>query len=248
MSALAGLILGGTGCSSLFNQPTNVEETRRDVEAIRTTQAEMLALVRELQGRLQEQSEAVAALRADSNLEFRELREHLEVLRAQLEEQGVRFDRMQRRSAERPPPSSLADTLGAPAGEPAPGAGPSSSASVYEAARKDFSRGNYQLAVAGFEEYLKVAPESVQADDAQYWIGESYYSLGEMDRAVEELLKVRDLYPDGDMVAKATLKLAYAFLRKEDTATARRYFETVISEFPDSEEADLARDKLDSLE
>jgi TolA-binding protein len=85
------------------------------------------------------------------------------------------------------------------------------------------------------------------SDNAQYWIGECYYGLGDLDKAVLEYLKVRDLYPDGDKVAAATLKTGYAFLRKGDSATARRYFETVLREFPNSDEATLARDKLDSI-
>ncbi len=68
-----------------------------------------------------------------------------------------------------------------------------------------------------------------------------------MDRAIQEFLKVRDVYPDGDKVASATLKIGYAFLRKEDPATAGRYFETVVREFPGTSEATLAKDKLDEI-
>jgi tol-pal system protein YbgF len=124
---------------------------------------------------------------------------------------------------------------------------PTTAGGLFEAAQRDFNRGNYQLAIAGFDDFLKLSPGSDLADNAQYWKGESYYSLGDMDRAIQEFLKVRDVYPEGDAVAEATLKTGYAFLRKGDSATARRYFETVIREFPDSDEAGLAQDKLDSI-
>jgi len=153
---------------------------------------------------------------------------------------------MRRQAVTRPTPPSQTDSTEAPVGEPT-GAPSSSSSSVFDAAQRDFSRGNYQLAIAGYEEFLQLDPDSDRADEAQYWIGESYYSLGDMDRAIEELLKVRDLYHEGNAVPKATLKLGYAFLRKGDTATARRYFETVVSEYPNSDEAKLAQDKLSGL-
>ena len=117
----------------------------------------------------------------------------------------------------------------------------------FDAAKRDFSRGNYQLAVAGFNEALAADPRGELADDAQYWKGESYYSLGDVDRAIQELLRVRDVYPDGNMVAAATFKLGLAFMRKEDPATARRWLETVVREYPGTSEASLAQDKLKSL-
>lgn len=58
---------------------------------------------------------------------------------------------------------------------------------------------------------------------------------------------MRDLYPDGNKVSAATLKIGYAFLRKGDAVTARRYFETVMREFAGSDEAKFAEDKLDSM-
>jgi tol-pal system protein YbgF len=222
-----------------MRQPENVEVTRAEVENLRRDQTELLALVRELKLRLESLSEDTAQQRADQNLQMRQLESKIETLLARFEDQGAQIQRF------RPTPSPAAtaapaDTGGAP---PPPG-GRSTPAALLDAAQRDFARGNYQLAVSGYEEYLETAPESDMADDAQYWIGESYYSLEDFDRAIQEFLKVRDIYPEGNMVAAATLKIGYAFLRKGDCATARRYFETVINEYPDSNEAALARDKL----
>lgn len=233
-----------TGCGSWIRQPANVEATREDVEALRRDQTELMALMRELNARQEQQSESISALRADTNLQLHQLDERIEMLTALLEEQGVRFERMRRGTPPFRPPAA-SDTSGVGSG----GAdlGQDSAAGLFDAAQRDFNRGNYQLAIAGFDDFLDLASDSRQADDAQYWKGESYYSLNEMDRAIQEFLKVRDVYPDGDRVASATLKIGYAFLRKEDSATAGRYFETVVREFPGSSEATLAKDKLEEL-
>lgn len=231
------------GCGAWFRQPANVEATREEVSALRRDQTELLALVRELKARLERQSESMSALRADSNLQLRQLEERLDMLMAQLEEQGMRFERMQRDGGSSSAPF-LPDTSGTSASG---GVSRSSAAGLFEAAQRDFNRGNYQLAIAGFDDFLELAPSAEQADNAQYWKGECYYSLGDMDRAIQEFLKVRDIYPEGDAVASATLKIGYAFLRKGDSATAGRYFETVVREFPGTDEATLAGDKLEEI-
>lgn len=233
-----------TGCGSWIRQPANVEATREDVEALRRDQTELMALMRELNARQEQQSESISALRADTNLQLHQLEERIEMLTVLLEEQGVRNERL-RRGVPPPRPPVIPDTSGGGSGGVDPAWG--SAAGLFEAAQRDFNRGNYQLAIAGFDDFLDLASDSDQADDAQYWKGESYYSLGEMDRAIQEFLKVRDVYPDGDKVASATLKIGYAFLRKEDSATAGRYFETVVREFPGSNEATLAKDKIEEL-
>lgn len=225
------------GCGSLLRQPANVEATREDVAALRREQTELTALVLELRTRLESQSEATASLRADTNLELRQIAERLDVLTARLEDLGPRSER----SAPRPAPAA-SDTARA-GGNPGPG-GPGA---IFDAAKRDYSRGNYQLARSGFEEVLAADPRGQLADDAQYWAGESSYGLGEIDRAIQEFLRVRDVFPEGDQVAAATLKIGIAFLRKEDPATARRYFETVVREFPGSPEAALAQDRLKTL-
>jgi tol-pal system protein YbgF len=226
-----------------MRQPANVETTLAEVQSLRRDQTELLALVRELRTRMEAQSEGVAALRADSNVQLRQLEERIQMLTAQLEEQGVRSQRHPRNDyAPRPVPG--ADSLSARPQSSLPTTSP---AALFEAAQRDYNRGNYPLALVGFEDYLKAAPESDLADDAQYWKGQTYFSQGDMQRATQEFLKVRDLYPDGDRVALATLQIGNAFLRQSDSATARRYFETVIREYPGSDEAALAKDKVAGL-
>ncbi len=260
---LLALPLGLGGCvAAFFKQPVNVEVTRDEVEAMRREQSEMLALVRDLKSQMDTQTEATASMRADTMNQLRDLEERLEILRSQLEEQGVRSEKLQRRVQETKPPVSApqagfpgpdgADTTaagstGVETPTPAESRPPASETELYDAAYRDYMRGSYQLAIGGFEDFLKYYPQSDRADNAQYWIGECYFALGELDRAVQEFLKVRDLYPDGNKVCAATLKIGYAFLRKGNGPDARRYFELVGRECPGTDEARLAQDKLDTL-
>lgn len=111
VAALAAAPVLLPGCGSLLRQPANVEATRLDVEAIRREQTELVAQVLELRTRLESQSEMISALRADNNLELRQLTERLDVLVARLEELGARSDRTRRETPSLPPPAA-ADSAG----------------------------------------------------------------------------------------------------------------------------------------
>jgi TolA-binding protein len=132
----------------VLRQPANVEATRLDVEAIRREQTELAAQVLELRTRLESQSEMISALRADNNLELRQLTERLDVLVARLEELGARSDRTRRETPSLPSPAAADSAASVAAVGPGGGVGKNAQAS-FDAAKRDFSRGNYQLAVAG---------------------------------------------------------------------------------------------------
>jgi len=118
---------------------------------------------------------------------------------------------------------------------------------LYDHAYLDLTRGNYSLAVMGFREFLKRAPASELADNAQYWVGEAFYAQRDFDQAVQEFLKVKEGYPRGDKLPAALLKVGYSFIQLGDRASARRYLKQVTDQFPNSDEAGLAKSKLRGL-
>jgi TolA-binding protein len=138
-------------------------------------------------------------------------------------------------------------------------AAPGSQASdLYQTAYIDFTRGHYNLAVAAFREYLRLYPNTALAENAQYWIGESHFSLarahearGESDRAVQELeravqefRKVVIAYPRGDRVPAALYKEALALAALGQTQLAEARLQFLLDQFPGREEAAKARDEL----
>jgi len=224
---------------SFFRQPANAEATREDVTEMRREQTEMMALLLELRTRIDTQDRSLSGLKADTNLALRELTDKLEALMARTEDQSSRRPAPQAPAPVKPDTGSVA--------LPGTGGDTGDVKASYDAAKRDFSRGNYSMAIVGFDAVLSQDPRGSLADDAQYWKGEAYYSLGEIDHATQELLKVRDLYPDSNMICAATYKVGLAFLRKQDEPTAKRYFDTVVRECPNSPEADGAKDKLKGL-
>lgn len=115
---------------------------------------------------------------------------------------------------------------------------------VYNAAYLDLSKGNYQLAIQGFQQFLEKFPQSDLADNVQYWIGEVYYAQRDNQKAIEEFKKVIENFSKGDKVAVALVKIGYCHFNLGDQASGKKYLRIVIERFPNSEEARLARSRL----
>lgn len=128
-----------------------------------------------------------------------------------------------------------------------PTALPETPEALYRAAYEDYMRGNYELALQGFQEYGKRYPDTDLTDNAQYWIGECYDALGRPDEALAAFSTVLEKYPASDKAAAAQLKKGLVFLKKGDKGQGVINLQYVVYEHPGTKEADLAREKLGSL-
>ena len=118
---------------------------------------------------------------------------------------------------------------------------------MYDTAWADYTNGQWVLAVEGFEAYLKTFPRSELADDAQFYIGQTYYADGQFRQAATAYEQVLLTYPDGDVVPEASYKRGLALDRLGETDRARQAFELVSTSYPDSTMATLAEQALDRL-
>jgi tol-pal system protein YbgF len=118
---------------------------------------------------------------------------------------------------------------------------------LYNTAYADFSKGNYALAVSGFEEYREKFPDSALADNALYWVGECYFSQGDFQEAIRAFDRLLELYPDSDKAAAGNLKKGLGYLEQNQIGQAIVQLRFVHSTYPGSDEAKIARDKLISL-
>ncbi len=123
-----------------------------------------------------------------------------------------------------------------------------SPAQWYECVFGDYTAGLYDLAIAGFESFIRAYPNSPQADDAQLYIGNSLFNDGKFQEAVQAYQKVISDYPKGDTVPIAYYKIGQAYENLQQTDQARKAYETVIKNYPTMVEvATLAQNSLDRL-
>ncbi len=118
---------------------------------------------------------------------------------------------------------------------------------AYNLAYNDYVKGNYNVAILAFDAFIKEYPSSQLVPQAYYWTGESHYGKGVYVSAIDSFKKVIDQYPESEKVSKSLLKTGFSYLELKKPAEGRRYLESVVTRFPNSNEAALARDTLLSL-
>ena len=90
----------------------------------------------------------------------------------------------------------------------------------------------YVDAINSFNKALPSLNDREMKAEAQYWIGESYFSMGQYDNAATEYLKVGYFYPEfKQWNAISELKLAESYIRQGRVDNARNILESIISKY-----------------
>jgi tol-pal system protein YbgF len=118
---------------------------------------------------------------------------------------------------------------------------------AYNLAYNDYVKGNYDLALLGFQNFTQQFSTSLLTPNAYYWLGESYFSKKEYSKAVENFDKVARDYPKHDKVPSSILKEGYAYIEMGEKSRGKAYLKKVIEQYPRSNEANLAKEKLATI-
>ncbi len=246
-------------------------QLKKELDSIRARQADTLATLQELQGQLNALTEQQAAVRYQMDrrlgssaragdekikqLEAQviglndEIKAQGTLLRAREEEFQVLREAVIRATGGTPALASLGrprPTISAV--QPERSIPVDSGRFAYEEAWKSLERKNYREAIARLNDFIRKHPQSEYADNAQYWIGESYYALKEFDQAILEFDAVRRKYPNGEKVPAALLKQGFAFAELGDKVDARLILQELIARYPQTKEAVKAKEKVKALE
>jgi tol-pal system protein YbgF len=265
LAAAAGLIL--SGCATRRDVVTidtriseielrDAEERRRREEFARNREATEQALrqqaastraqieevrdeMRVLRGRVDEVHHALGQQRPVEEERLKEMLSRLEEQQALISQ---RLTRIEQHLKLEPPPAPGARIAPQRPADPA-----ASEADLYTKARQAFERGDMAGARKGFEEFLQKFPTSENADNAQFWVGETFFREQQFEKAILEYQKVIEKYPRGNKVPAALLKQGMAFFSLKDRVNSRLIFEEVVRKFPNTNEAKAAADKLKEL-
>lgn len=118
---------------------------------------------------------------------------------------------------------------------------------LYTVSKQAFDAGDFETARKGFKNLINKFPKSAHADNAQFWIGEIYYSEKWYEKAILEYQKVIEKYPKGNKVPASLLKQGFAFLNLGDKANARLILKELVKKYSKSTEAEIATKKLKQL-
>jgi len=254
-SLLAVTLILATGCA----KHADFVEVREDLRAVTKTQEQAQKQQEALQKRLQAVETRLGAPAGEAGKDAAALKQQVEELTARLKlaegrvanlESAFRSVPVKPEGAADEPPRQSKPAAMAPRGEPVlplPGTPDISPTSAYNLAYNDYLNGRYELAVAGFQRFLRDFPSTSLAPNAQYWLGESYYSMKDYVRAMQAFETVVTDHPQSEKVAPALYKLGLAAAETGNATKAREYLKRVVQDYKDSNEAKLAKGKLADL-
>lgn len=114
----------------------------------------------------------------------------------------------------------------------------------YQAAFDLLRDGKYAEATAAFRQMLVRFPNSALADNAQYWLGESYYVTRNFNEALRAFRVVVDKYPESRKLPDALLKIGYCDYELQNWKAARSALSQLVQQYPDTTAARLAQQRL----
>ena len=242
--------------------------------ALRTRLADLGAALEQLrtdisllQGRLESMQDAGSKSANDQM----KVRQDVEIRIATLDEQvralQAKVDDMKATAGSHPGPTPVSTTLvlATPVPTPTPAvvstaavprptavavvtpSGKESDQQMYQRGAEALDGRRFADARAAWGELLNKHPKSDYADNARYWIGESYYAEKDFASAILEFDKVVRDYPGGDKVAAALLKQGLAFLEIGEKEGGVATLQDVVKKYPKSEEAKKAKERLQKL-
>ena len=117
----------------------------------------------------------------------------------------------------------------------------------YNAAFDLIQSRQYGDAALAFQNFLQAFPQSPLADNAQYWLAETFYVQRQFAEALPEFQLVLDAYPQSAKLPDALLKIGYCNYELQNFAAARTALEQVSRQFPDTTAARLAVQRLERI-
>lgn len=115
---------------------------------------------------------------------------------------------------------------------------------LYDEALKGLEKNDTKGAREKLAAIIKDYPNSKHVDNAQFWIGETYYREKWYQKAILEYQKVIENHPRGVKVPAAYLKQGLAFFELKEADNAKLILNQLIKKYPDSAEAAAAKKKL----
>jgi len=239
------------GCSTLSPSEDPVALRVQDLEA------RLIRIERVVENQsLIELSTEVDKLRAETQ----QLRGELETLRYDSENSDSRqrelyvdVDRRLQtlesapRTAFAPQPSSGFEPA-TPSSAPAVAAAPTGTDQQnYQAAFDLIQSRKYEDASKAFTAFLTNFPTSPLADNAQYWLAETFYVRAQYQAALSEFQRVMQNYPQSGKMPDAMLKVGYCQIELGDKTAGRATLQDVMRQFPDTTAARFASQRLDRL-
>lgn len=103
---------------------------------------------------------------------------------------------------------------------------------VYQIAYSHVLGGDYAQAENGFRTYIADYPQGKKIADANFWLGEAYYSQGKYNEAAKTFLKAHQTYATSPKAPEMLLKLGMSLAALDNKETACATLREVTKRYP----------------
>ncbi|MEZ4415089.1 MAG: tetratricopeptide repeat protein [Gemmatimonadota bacterium] len=131
--------------------------------------------------------------------------------------------------------------------------GPSSAGSseeadaAFDAAYSAYQRRSSTAARMGFEQFIQQYPTHQRVPEARYYLSDQLAQDGDVEEAIAGFLRIPELFPADPLAADALYRVGVLELDRGNADAARRYFQRVVTGYPDSDAARVARERLSEI-
>jgi tol-pal system protein YbgF len=117
----------------------------------------------------------------------------------------------------------------------------------YRAALMLYGRGKLAESRKAFQQVFDADPSGELADNALYWIGETWFAVADYQNAIKFFRRVTNDYGDQNKAPDAAYKTGIALARSGDLQLARQAFDECIKRYPYSTSAASAKQELERI-
>jgi len=180
----------------------------------------------------------------DNNVRLGSLSQELNALRQAIDQLSSRTSTTSTTSTDTDPAAAGGGAAPSAGGAPVVALSPQK---MQDSAMADYALGEYDLAIEGFQAYIKNFPRSDWSDDAQVNICNAYINQGKYDKAVDACDMAIRTYPNTNSIPDAYYRKGLALRGLKQMDRAREAFEFVLKTYPDSQASTLAQQALAQL-
>ena len=242
------LLITAVSCVEQSNLTQDITDIKSQIWRIQKDQAEQTRAIEQL-GNTAESGENANKTQADIQATLEEINGNINILFERVRDLNDKMTVLLGKIANLGGPGKLPET-GGPASQPA-ATGPTKASGspeiVFSSAYTNYLQGHYDVAAIGFKEFATNYPDSDKVDNALYWLGLCYYEQEKYRDAISQFEKVINDYPDSDVLPAAMLRKGLSLLASNSIGVGVVELQDLIKKFPLSQEARIARKKLDEL-
>ncbi len=247
------------GCSSFEQRVVAVENRQTAIEQqiaeLQQAQSDISARLARVQSEIDGALDPLRVQQADRGENLRALQREVTAMEQQIAEMDTRIGLLR---DEMGTGGGAPGTAAGPAMPPARGqrtvdsgapsqAPPDEAMQLYNGAYGDYLRGNYELCVQGFGEFVRLYPTSPRAANSHYWSGMCQRDLGRLDEARQAFDRVIRDFPNSEVVADAMFMDALILRDGGRNDEAAEAFRRLIQAYPSRDQALLACGQLAEL-